>query len=170
MAKKNNSVKHVWQTNPAIINAIISICEINGITCIWEIGTFQGESSKAFKEAGLKVITSDIEAHLKEADRIEGIEYLIGNSPDIAAKVAEFAKGEKTAVFIDGDHSYEGCSIDFKAAEIAGLNGLVFFHDAYHDDLLGVNQFINEQTKNPHYYTLILPTLDNTGLGILKRK
>jgi hypothetical protein len=159
--------EHIWQTEPDIIEAIIAIAKIHGITAFWEIGTFQGHSATTLKKAGFKVLTSDIESHSPRKDK--RVVYKIGNASEINFEVADFFKEEKVAVFIDGDHSYEGCSSDFKAVEACGLANLVFFHDAQNAGCMGVNRFILEQRVNPHYQTLILPTWDGTGLAILRR-
>jgi hypothetical protein len=160
--------EHIWQTEPFLIDTIISLCKSYGVTAIWEIGTFQGHSSKAFSEAGFKVVTSDIESHVLRKDKT--VRYIIGQSSEINFEVAKLLEGETVAVFIDGDHSYEGCAKDFKALESVGLSNFVFFHDAQNAGCMGVNQFIREQHRNPHYESLIIPTVDGTGLGIVRRR
>jgi hypothetical protein len=160
--------KHDWQTEPFIIESIIALCKANGITAIWEIGTFKGDSALAFRDAGFRVVTSDVEVHVEKHQ--QDISYIIGNAPVINQNIAGMLLGEKVAVFIDGDHTYNGVSSDFKACEAVGLNELIFLHDAKNRGCMGVNQFINEQTGNKYYYTMILETVDATGLGIVCRR
>lgn len=159
---------HDWQTEPFIIEAIIDLCKSRGIEAIWEIGTFKGDSAVAFRNAGFEVITSDIESHVEK--HAYDITYMMGHANTINQRVANSLRGKSVAVFIDGDHSYQGVSADFKACEAVGLNDLIFLHDAKNRGCMGVNQFINEQTPNKYYYTLILPTVDETGLGIICKR
>jgi hypothetical protein len=167
--EQNFNKNHDWQTAPDLIQAIIHLMRVHGITAVWEIGTFQGDTSKAFHEAGFKVITSDIEQHIKDEDKVEGITYILGQSDAICGRIPALTEGEKVAVFIDGDHSYLGCSKDFKACEKVGLAKFVIFHDADNAGCQGVAQFVAEQRRNSYYDILILPTWDGTGIGIARR-
>ena len=69
------------------------------------------------------------EGHLRDRGLLDLVTLVQGDS---AAAIAELP-GRFDAVFVDGDHSYEGCTRDLRALEgriVPG--GVAMFHDCFH--------------------------------------
>lgn len=110
---------------------IIKIKEIKSKLLI-ETGTASGISSLLLSSYAEKIITFDIIDipikydiwdFYKVRDKIEF--HLIKNTSEIN----DFVKQDFDFAFIDGDHSYEGCSKDIQILEKCGK---LLFHDVYH--------------------------------------
>lgn len=96
-------------------------------------------------------------------DRVKLIQ---GDSSVILPGVLAAIREEPKAVFIDGNHTYEGCQADFRVIDpyLAAKDFLVF-HDALHnqhpDYGRGPRGVIEDELlASPHYVTVRMPTAD----------
>lgn len=98
---------------------------------ILEIGRMYGGSTALIKGAAgpRRVVSIDMENRLSvDPELIKGVEILVGDSSKPIA-------GHWGLLFIDGDHSFEGCLKDVKAHwDNVVEEGLVAFHDAMPND------------------------------------
>ena len=118
-------------------------------TRILEIGFRYGGTAKMWQHMlppqGL-VVSVDV-GSAEESDRVDlsgqpEIKLVLGNSHDveIITKVRQYALFD--AIFIDGDHSYEGVKADYENyVPMVRPGGVVAFHDQGHGPIL---KFWNE--------------------------
>lgn len=111
----------------------------------------------------------DTGLYLKQTLRdLEGKGYLTeviaGNSHD--AHIEERARGfgPYDAVFIDGDHDYEGVKQDWETYGFMGK--IVGFHDIFHRDH-GVSQLWQELKAEGHTYCEIRARHSFWGIGVI---
>ncbi len=126
---------------------------------IINIGAGAGTSCLAFLEArdDLNVITVDIQADASplgglasERNALEGAglwgiprhRQIHGDSKEVGRAWDE---GPVDLVFIDGDHSYEGCAGDVRAwAPHLRSGGFLVFHDFHHDQWPGIDDVVRD--------------------------
>ena len=91
-----------------------------------EIGVDKGKSlsvARMVVSPSVKVIGID----LKEDPKVEGTIFYKGDSVEVAKT---YTNGKIDVLFIDGDHSYNGCHRDIEAWVLhLKENGVVLFHD-----------------------------------------
>lgn len=108
-----------------------------------EIGTYDGRSLWTAEQAAgpdVKLYGVDI----RPAPKIKGTEFILGDSVDVAEKWDQ----PIDVLFIDGDHSYEGCKRDIDAwYPHMKKNGVMLFHDC-DETSPGVVQAVEEFVKN----------------------
>lgn len=122
---------------------------------IVNIGSGAGTSGLAFVESrpDAKVYTVDIspggpfgglqnEINAFEGKGLQLPTHILGDSKDAGAK---WRNGKVDMVFIDGDHSYNGCMGDIMAwYPHVKVGGLILFHDYRRDVWPDVHQAIND--------------------------
>jgi len=112
---------------------------------IVEIGTLRAHSTIALAYFADTVITVDIEEQpeTREAIAISGVGDRI--IPVVvtsdAAKERLLAALNFDLAFIDGDHTYDGVALDFRATHKCGS---VLFHDYWHTKWTGIRKFVDE--------------------------
>ena len=156
---------HPWNSDDNTAEIITAVSKGEGVRKILETGTCLGKTSLALAEAGFEVVTVDPEETiLPEVRNHPNIEFVKGTVKDIQP-------GGFDAAFIDGDHSYQGVSTDFKACEQLNIP-LIFIHDCF--GIASVFNFIMEQDSNPHYRCMLVktrhPAGHMNGIAIFKRK
>lgn len=110
---------------------------------ILEIGRLHGKSTVVLAMglrdggAGVPLYSLEIqdkhrpiaEGHLRERSLLDLVTLVQGDS---AAMIAELP-GRFDTIFVDGDHSYDGCMRDLRALEgRIDLGGVAMFHDCFH--------------------------------------
>jgi hypothetical protein len=119
-------------------NAWVCLCLGMGAKTYVELGV---GSSWEQSQAGIRVVTVDV-----LPNGLSGIDHVQGNSHDLDTmfRVLNILGGPPDIVFIDADHSYDGCRMDFDmwypAAKLA-----VGFHDIYLGE--GCDRFWNEVSQ-----------------------
>lgn len=123
-----------------------AVAQLSMPDLILEIGIGRAASTVAFAEAIRKngrgrIISIDINEELTRRARttlkIHGLEKywkpIVGSSSDksVQQKIRELIDHKQVDIlFIDGDHSFEGCVNDFKGFhDLLSNNGIVMFHD-----------------------------------------
>ena len=89
-----------------------------------------------------------------------------------AAGASDFfaaCKSKYGYIYLDGNHSYEGCRFDFEESlKVATDGALIVLHDvAVTQPGFGVNQLFAELDES-HYSKILIPAWP--GLGIVQRK
>ena len=95
------------------------------------------------------------------------VKFLKGFSVEMAKKVKD---GSLDFVYLDGDHSYEGCRNDIHAwLPKLKLGGIMAFHD--YNDIYGVRAAVDEFTYDNKIELHILPELhiENQGAWFEKK-
>lgn len=110
-----------------------------------EVGVDKGKSlsvARMVAAEGVEVYGVDV----REDPDVEGTKFIRGDSSKVAGM---WDKARKIDVlFIDGDHSYEGCKADIDSwYPHMAKNGVMLFHDA-DETSPGVVQAIEEFAKN----------------------
>ncbi len=163
--KINNELEEFIRLCPWESLALFNLAKL-AKTGIVEIGRFNGGSSFLLSLANstTNIFSIDIAPQdderfnriLNKANCGKNIKLLVGDANDICSK---FDKPgfEYDFLFIDGDHSFEGCSNDIKNWYPNLLpGGIVVFHDAYYED---VNHAIFDYFRNTDAQFLIPPSL-----------
>jgi MMP 1-O-methyltransferase len=124
------------------------------INCIDPFNAAGEEGSKQIYEEtkGNKSLLEQFEANVANANSAIKINTLKGYSKDFVGKIKSI-----DFLFIDGDHSIEGCQFDFQFYEKdLKLGGIVAFHDYYPDrNDLGPTWVIKNMVQNnPNYQFL----------------
>jgi len=140
-----------------------------GIRTIVEIGTRGGISTNAFlyglrdrgnnpkKTKLYSIDISDCSGVVKDETLMPYWDFIQNDS-----KTFEW-KGEISVLFIDGDHSYDGCLADYKKYEPFVVNGgLILFHDVSWIHKSPIKVFWDEVK----YPKSVLP-LTKSGLGVV---
>lgn len=117
--------------------------KLRGNKVYLEVGVDKGKSlsvAKMVAAPAVRVYGVD----LRENPEVPGTEFFRGDSPSIAKY---WDRGEINVLFIDGDHSYEGCKADIDAwYPHMAKKGVMLFHDA-DETSPGVVQAIEEFAK-----------------------
>ena len=126
---------------------------------ILEIGTMKGTGTVCLgKGSGRPVHCIDIERSrfdlVKERtpEKFEEVSIyrVIGDSHDQA--IWEQAPKDIDFLSIDGDHSYEGCMLDWDMyTPLVKIGGLVYLDDTFNTDWPGVRQCADELEENIHF-------------------
>lgn len=91
-----------------------------------EIGVNQGRSlsvARTVTNSKVKVIGVDLKADPK----VEGTTFYQGDGVEVAKL---YNDGAISLLFIDGDHTYQGCKRDIEAwCQYLNKDGVMFFHD-----------------------------------------
>ena len=102
---------------------------------VLETGTASGCSALLLAQYAYEIVTFDVKEvqmkydiwlHYGVKDRVTA--HVIKDTSEIPALMTK----EFDFAFIDGDHSYEGCSKDIDIAEKCGR---ILFHDVYHEPI-----------------------------------
>lgn len=135
-----------------------------------EIGVDKGKSlsfARYVTDPGVVVCGVD----LREDPKVENTKFFRGDSSTIAAKWHwELFMWKISLLFIDGDHSYEGCKKDIQAwLPHMKQHGVIFFHD--HDEsspgvLQAASEFVNTYGKTHELnYKIYKKTDKNTSMA-----
>jgi Methyltransferase domain len=89
------------------------------------------------------------EGHLRDRGLLDLVTLVQGDS---STSIAQLPDGFDT-VFVDGDHSYEGCTRDLRALEgRIDPGGVAMFHDCFHPEnasgAYGVARALDERTED----------------------
>lgn len=156
------------------------------VQSIVEIGTHTGGTAWFFKQLGLEVIAVDIDlskvvetpgVHYVQASPTELDPYTHVTPQDVASAIAKNL-GPVDAVFIDGDHSYEGVLADWLAYRDLATK-IIAFHDIteHHPDYNCEVSRLWEQIKLDYACTEIIdssgpppnPGYSWAGIGVVFR-
>ncbi len=140
----------------------------NEIYC--EIGVDKGKSlSFARYVTDPKVVVCGVD--LRDDPKVEGTRFFHGDSKYIADRWHwELFMWKISLLFIDGDHSYEGCKKDIDAwLPHMKEHGVIFFHD--HDEsspgvMQAASEFVNTYGKTHDLnYRIYKKTDKNTSMA-----
>ena len=152
------------------LNIVLPIISTIKPKVIVDIGTYFGGSAILWRDTYKPdiLITVDI---LQRVPKIEGAEYIIGNSRDTETLglIAKALEGrEIDLLFIDGDHAYEAVKADFESlSPLVRQGGIIMFHDIiYSTPVDDVPPFWKE-TKKKYNYIEIAQNNNTTGVGII---
>jgi len=130
-----------------LLNYLSSKCK-----SVAEIGVFKGRSTKVFADNAEKVYAIDhwepwpegtFDEYIVNVGYRPNVETLKGYSTEMSKQVDSV-----DMVFIDGDHTYEGCKADIEAW-LPKCKKIISGHD-YSDDYPGVRKAVAELIKNYH--------------------
>lgn len=122
-----------------------------GRKSIFEIGTWIGRSAMGFAQNFSKVKTID---YLPGSDvaygyngfesgqlckNLDNVEYLFQDSRSYSDFSEQF-----DCIYVDGNHTYEGCKQDIELARKLCVDGGLIFIDDYYNPRFGVNRAVNE--------------------------
>ena len=122
-----------------------------GRKTIFEIGTWIGRSSMGFAQNFKKVKTidflpgSDVPYSYNGFESgelckdLQNVEYLYQDSREYSDFSEKF-----DCIYVDGNHSYEGCKQDIELARKLCVAGGIIFIDDYYNQNFGVNRAVNE--------------------------
>lgn len=145
---------------------------------ILEIGSDAGGTLYAWGQLAEKVYSIDLPQgpfHTTEGPlNAYGAECRAGDSHDHASMQWAFARSPFDMVFIDGDHTYEGCWQDFRDyAPFVRPGGLVVLHDiCYHGETsaCGVDRVWQEASKGYERKVELIQTPTHWGgIGVMMR-
>lgn len=120
------------QTSACILHGISDSKQNSTLYSVDLFGTGQR------KESGFKTTPERLKSYIREQNLNANLKICIGDSSTIGANLDKLFN----FIFIDADHSYEGCKKDFLAwGRLVKLGGRVAFHDCH---LLTVNKVIEE--------------------------
>lgn len=129
---------------------------------ILEIGRFKGGSTLLMAFAAKNVPIYSIDLAPQNDERLQQIFKAVGKGENVHLIVGDSQRGQFPSVgrydvlFIDGDHSYEGCTADI-AKWYGGLakNGHMIFHDSHKPGVQdAIADFI---TEHPEAQVLLNP-------------
>ena len=183
--KEKEKLTHYWLHPTG--NGWSSLCEVllmyehikkRQIHTVYECGSRRGWSGSwlalALKEIHSpgKLYTFDIESWEsieKDVGVSDKVERIIGRFDEEVPKYLNARPKEPILIYIDGDHSYEGVSKDFKAIEpFLKKKDMVFFNDLDSVKGFGVSKFICELKQNDNFNIIILNTEYGTAILELK--
>ena len=128
-----------------------------------EIGVDKGKSlsvARLVASPSVKVIGVDI----KDDPQVEGTVFYKGDSVEISKT---YTDGRIDVLFIDGDHTYEGCHRDIEAwYPHLKENGVMFFHDCDESSpgvMWAVSEFVC--TKGKGKFSLYKYNNKNTSMA-----
>lgn len=122
-----------------------------GRKSIFEIGTWIGRSGLAFAQNFSKVKTidylpgSDIAYSYKGFESgqlckdLDNVEYLYQDSRHYSDFSEQF-----DCIYVDGNHTYEGCKQDIELARKLCVEGGLIFIDDYYNSCFGVQKAVDE--------------------------
>lgn len=85
---------------------------------------------------------------LRDSPNVKGTTFLQGDSKEVADTWKSVHGGEIDVIFIDGDHTYEGCKADIDAwFPLMSADGVMLFHDA-DETSPGVVKAVEEFAEN----------------------
>ena len=131
-------------------------CSISGNGIVYAVDHFKGNMGKESFYFGDKTsedtIIDDFKQNLKVCGVLDFVKPMVMSSEDAAKIINE----ELRAVFIDGNHTYEGVSrdIDLWHNKVKS-GGYLIFHD-YSHHFEGSMQAIDEFLKNADYYKIVM--------------
>ena len=83
------------------------------------------------------------------------VELIVGNSD---SKIQQFKDNSLSGIFIDGDHSYDGCSIDLHlSSKKIAVGGAIAGHDYGHPNLIGVRKAVEAFAIGSNREVTIIP-------------
>lgn len=138
-----------------------------------EIGFEKGGTHILFRKLFARYITVEIEPRkivpYIQNNLLDGrSEFVIGPSshPEIVAGVSTVVPEGLDYLFIDGDHSYEGCKQDFlNYFPLLNEKGIAVIHDAVNAEVPGVVQCVQELRDAG--FTIEMIHDDYTGLAVI---
>jgi len=103
--------------------------------CI-EIGRYQGASTLALSRYFSHVISIDILALPSDFPKLDNVDIIVGDTKNVntynlvQSILAAHNDLAVTCLFIDGDHSFQGCKSDFDTYNsLVSKGGKIVFHD-----------------------------------------
>lgn len=174
--------------------ALISFIKDKKLDTVIDLGTFMGRSAAIFSQHVNKVITIDIFEDIDLLDNIKNKKWYYGfytrnphpyetikdnlamfkNVECIKAKTYEYANSildnSIDLIFIDADHTYEGCKQDFDSwFSKVKQSKYIMFHDSHKDSIWkDIVKFMNE-LKMRKDIKLINDTLEDSSISIWQK-
>jgi 23S rRNA U2552 (ribose-2'-O)-methylase RlmE/FtsJ len=135
--------------------------------CYLEIGVDRGRSLSIAR----KVAKDDVRIcgiDLGEDPKVPGTIFTQGDSHQLSDLVSE----EITVLFVDGDHSYQGCKKDIEIwFPKMKRNGTMLFHDCDETSpgvMWAVSEFVDTHRKQVSEFKLCKRTDKNTSMGVVR--
>lgn len=137
-----------------------------------EIGTHKGRSlwiARKFAKKSVEVCGVDIQPDPK----IKGTIFTLGESIQVANNMLPHVK-RIDLLFIDGDHSYEGCKADIESwYPFIKNGGIMLFHDCDETSvgvMRAITEFVHTHRKEIEEFRLYKRTDKNTSMALVRLK
>lgn len=161
----NDKIPAIWQ-NPREFYILAHLMSEYGVKSLLEIGVGYGMTFPIYRKLGMDCL--GIDSHPKTPDKV----VFIGNSTDPKAITWAVNLGPFDAIFVDGDHTFEGVEADFQNY-FPLAQRLFIFHDISSNQAepyptnIGVKQFWDSIKK--HFPTIEIRDLSprDYGVGII---
>jgi predicted O-methyltransferase YrrM len=135
-----------------------------------EIGTDRGRSlsvARMVSKKGVHIYGVD----LQEDPIVPGTDFIRGDSVEVSKRFEDI---KISVLFIDGDHSYEGCKRDIEAwYPNVKKGGVMLFHDCDESSpgvIRAVAEFVDKNKSQIKHFELLKRTDKNTSMAIIKLK
>ncbi len=148
-----SSLEHIGQNADELWQVVQELQRRDAHSMI-EVGVSRGGSMRIWSAAlqGGNIIGIDNEDRITSSnqpifwDFTDNITYIVGDShsPEVIRQVADVLQDTKVDfLWVDGDHSYEGCKADFNNYQhFVRLGGLIGIHD--YSSIKEVKKFVDE--------------------------
>jgi cephalosporin hydroxylase len=136
------SINEIWQKaveqkiqqKEAEFVRLLEILKTASVSSIMEIGCYDGGTTVAFSHMANKLFTIDLQRRFNNSivNPSTDFYFIEGDShnPDVIEKVGELIIEPVDFLFIDGDHTAEGCLFDFLTFKgLVKSDGIIAFHD-----------------------------------------
>jgi predicted O-methyltransferase YrrM len=171
------------QQVPAELTEVLQLLDERNASTIVEIGVGEGGTLWAWSQLPGPPVIVAISEPVPGPDWVKvpaGVRFMFVDShtPEAVAFVTDQlldagCEGVADVVYIDGDHSYDGCSMDFAVySRIVRKGGLVLVHDVRM--MPGVIEWWDEIEASGRYKTRVIATAgpydgnSGTGFGVIE--
>jgi len=122
----------------------LKLCQGKKYKSILEIGAYSNGCTHAYNKLFEQVVSLDL---IHRGEKINNVKYITGDSHSEIIIKEVVSAGKFDVIFIDGDHTFEGVSLDYNCYKhLLNKGGAIAFHDIW--------ESVDCISQNCHVYKL----------------